>query len=171
VHFGVPLVNETPAGALSEVTDLFSAGTYLDLSDDQKLSRPSFESMPAGARIRPPGEAAAFGAARQANLHYETFVCDEDGVRGTHSRPLPDRLLASSKMFALAAGSAGRSELRARTRYATDPDPIALAEPGEVLVISKATLTQAAATTWATYSHAAERPLSDDAQLARLGVA
>jgi hypothetical protein len=171
VHFGVPHVNGTPAGALSEVTDLFSAGTYLDLSDDEKLSRPSFEPMPAGARIRPPGEAATFDEARQADLRYETFVCDEDGVRGRHSKALADRLFASSPLSTLAAGSAGRSELRARTRYSTEPDPIVLADPGEVRVLSKVTVTATDATAWATYTHAAEGALAEDMQLARLGVA
>lgn len=171
VHFGVPLVNGTPAGALSEVTDFFSAGTYLDLSEDQKLSRPSFELMAAGARIRPPGESAEFDGARQADLRYETFVCDDDGVRGKHSRALIDKLFASSTMTALAAGSAGRSELRARTRYATEPDPIVLAPPGEVLVLSKITVAPAAAAKSVTYTHAAELELTDDTQLARLGVA
>jgi hypothetical protein len=171
VHFGVPLVDGTPAGALSEVTDLFSAGTYLDLSDDQKLSRPSFEPMPAGARIRPPGESAQFEGARQAELRYETFVCNGDGVRGKHDAARADTLFASAAVTALAAGSAGRSELRARRRYATEPDPIALAHPGEVLPLSKVTVAPAASATWSTYTHAAEQELAGDMLLARLGVA
>jgi hypothetical protein len=170
VHFGVPLVNGTPAGALSEVTDLFSAGTFLDLSDDQKLSRPSFEPMPAGARIRPPGEAADFDAAREADLRYETFVCDDDALIGIRGMALSDTLMASSRLTTLAAGAAGRSELRARIRYASDPDPIALADPGEVQVVTKETVAVAVGTEWATYTHAAERPLAADLQLARLGV-
>jgi hypothetical protein len=132
VYFGVPLANDVPAGVLSEVTDLFSAGNFLDLSDDQKLSRPSFESMPAGARMRSEGESAPFDASKEADLRYETFVCDEDGVPGQHSLAMVDVLMASSKALALAAGSAGRTELRARTRYDSAPDPIALAHPGEV---------------------------------------
>ena len=171
VHLGVPLVNDTPAGALSEVTDLFSAGTYLDLSDDQKLSRPSFEPMPAGARIRPPGESAAFDEARPVELRYETFVCDEDGVRGKHSRALIDTLFASSTVTTLAAGSAGRCELRAQTRYAQEPEPIVLAHQGEVRVLSKVTMMATDATAWATYTHASEAVLATDVQLARLGVA
>jgi hypothetical protein len=171
VHFGVPLVNAVPAGALSEVTDLFSAGNFLDFSDDQKLSRPSFEPMPAGARIRSAGETAPFAASQQANLTYETFVCDENGVRGKHSKAAADVLVASAVMVALAAGAAGRSELRARTRYDSEPDPIAMAHPGEVRVVSKTTVTAAAGSAVSTYTHAAERVLAEDFQLARLGVA
>jgi hypothetical protein len=171
VHFGVPLVNAVPAGALSEVTDLFSAGNFLDLTDDQKLSRPSFEPMPAGARIRSPGETAPFAASREADLKYETFVCDEDGVPGRHSAAAHDVLMASSRPIALAAGAAGRSELRARTRYDTEPDPIVMAHPGEVRVISKTSLAAVDAVAAATYTHAAERVFTEDQQLARLGVA
>jgi len=170
VHFGVPLVNEVPVGALSEVTDLFSAGNFLDLTDDQKLSRPSFEPMPAGARLRADGEAAPFAASRQAELRYETFVCDEDGVPGRHGAALADVLMASAASLTLAAGAAGRSELRARSRYASTPDPIVLAHPGEVRVVSKATVAAQSAEV-STYTHAAERVLAQDLQLARLGVA
>src|SRR5262249_44336982 len=140
VHFGVPLVNNVPAGALSEVTDLFSAGVYLDLTEDQKLSRPSFEPMPAGARIRPPGEVVNFNAARETELRYETFVCDDDAMRGLRGVASLDKLIGSAAATALSAGSAGRSELRARSRYATEPDPIVLAHAGEVQVLSKSTL-------------------------------
>ena len=38
----------SPSPGVSEVTDLFSAGNFLNLTDDQKMSRPSFEPMPAG---------------------------------------------------------------------------------------------------------------------------
>ncbi len=171
VHFGVPLANGVPAGALSEVTDLFSAGVYLDLTEDQKLSRPSFEPMPAGARIRPPGEVVNFNAARETELRYETFVCDDDALRGVRGIASRDKLISSSSAAALAAGSAGRSELRARSRYASDPDPIVLAHSGEVQVLSKSTLGIVAGTTTSTYTQAAERPLADDTELARLGVA
>lgn len=169
VNFGVPLVNDAPAGALSEVTDLFSAGNFIDLTDDQKLSRPSFEPMPAGARIRPPGETAPFGASRQAELRYETFVCDDDGAPGVHGAALADVLMMSSPLSALAAGAAGRSQLRGQTRYASTPDPIALAHPGEVRVVSKATVVAETAEV-STYTRAAERVLAEDLQLARLGV-
>lgn len=169
VHFGVPLVNGTAAGALSEVTDLFSAGVYLDLTEDQKLSRPSFEPMPAGARIRPPGESVDFSRAYEAQLRYETFVCDDDDLIKMRSLAV-DVLIASASGTALASGSAGRSELRAKSRYATAPDPLVLADPGEVQVLSKSTLAVAAGTVTATYTHAAEQPLTAANELARLGV-
>lgn len=170
VFFGVPKANNTPAGAVSQVTDLFSAGNFLDLTDDQKLSRPSFEQMPAGARLRPPGESAEHAAARQVELRYETFVADDDSLRKLRSVATLDTFFAFAAATTLAAGAAGRSELRARTRYATDPDPIALADAGESVVRSKVTLGAAVAGGPMTYTQAAEVPLGDDLQLTRWGV-
>lgn len=170
VHLGVPLADGTPAGALSEVTDLFSAGSFLDLKDDEKLSRPGFEPMPAGARIRPPGEQAEFAASRHAELRYETFVCDDDSLRRVHSTAVLDSFFASSIATTLASGAAGASELRASRRYATEPDPIVLADPGEVMRVSKVTVAAMAAAGVQTYTHAAEESLGADLQIARLGV-
>jgi hypothetical protein len=126
--------------------------------------------MQAGARIRPPGEKVKLDDAREAELRYETFVCDEDGVRGVHSAAEVDVMFASAKAIALAAGAAGRSELRAPKRYAADPDPIVLAGAGEVLPVSKVSVAAVAGAEAATYTHAAETALAGDLQLARLGV-
>jgi hypothetical protein len=169
VHLGLPEVGTAKAGAVSEVRDLFSAGNFLDLKDDEKLSRPSFEPMPAGARIRPPGEAVEFDAARDAELRYETFVCDDEKLAGLHTTAVLDTFFARSAAHTLGAGAAARSELRARQRYASAPDPIVLAGAGEVNVRSKTTL--AAATEPMTYTHATEQVFDADLQIARLGVA
>jgi hypothetical protein len=170
VFFGVPKANNTAAGAVSQVTDLFSAGNFLDLTDDQKLSRPSFEQMPAGARVRPPGETAEHAAARQVELRYETFVADDDSLFKLRSVAILDSFFAFAAATTLASGAAGRSELRARTRYSTEPDPIALADAGESVVRSKVTLDAAVAGKPMTYTQAAEIPLGDDLQLTRWGV-
>lgn len=170
INFGVPQVNGTPVGALSLVTDLFAPGAFLDLSEDQKLSRPSFEPMMAGARMHPPGENAPFDGAREADLRYETFVCDDDDLVGVHSRAVLDVLSSSSASAALSAGAAGRSDLRSRSRYATPAEPIVLAHGGEVEVKSKETLAAQPGGSFSTYTHAAEIKLSADMQITRLGI-
>jgi hypothetical protein len=168
VNFEVPQVGGRQAGALSPVIDLFAPGSFLDLTDDQKLSRPSFEPMLAGARIRPPGETAPFGGSREAALRYETFVCDDEAPPGRRSLRR-DSLFASAPHAALGAGAAGRSDLRAWERYARPADPIVLAHAGEVTAVTKASLTAAAAGSFDTYTHAAEVVLPAGVQLARLG--
>jgi hypothetical protein len=170
INFEVPQVNGAPAGALSSVTDLFAPGAFLDLSEDQKLSRPSFEPMMAGARVRPPGETAPFNGAREADLRYETFVCDDDDLTGVHSKAALDVLSAIAPYAALHAGAAGRSDLRSRSRYAAPAEAIVLAHAGEVEVKSKATLVSQAGASFATYTHAAELELPVDMQITRLGI-
>ena len=128
VHLGVPLVDGTPAGALSEVTDLFSAGNFLDLTDDQKLSRPSFEPMPAGARIRPPGEKVTLDDARQADLRYETFVCDEDGGPG-RAQQARARRPVREREGGRAGGRRGGPHRPAGAERATRPTPIRSSSP------------------------------------------
>ena len=56
----------------------------------------------------------------------------------------------------LAAGAAGRSELRAGAATRTEPDPIVLADAGEVIARSKATVAATAGADVLTYTHAAE---------------
>jgi hypothetical protein len=170
INFGVPLVDGTPAGALSPVTDLFAPGAYLDLSEDQKLSRPSFEPMMAGARMRPPGENAPFAGSREADVRYETFVCDDDDLIGVRSLAALDLLCASAPFVALGAGAAGRSELRSKRRYAVPSEPIVLAHSGAVDVRSMATLAAQAGASFATYTHAAESRTAAGMQITRLGV-
>jgi hypothetical protein len=168
LHFGVPLANGTDVGALSEVRDQFSAGNFLDLKDDEKLSRPSFEEMPAGARMRPPGEDAPYDESRGVVLRYETFVCDDPPTRP--GLVLVDVLMGSAAAGALASGAAGASDLRARDRYAVAPDPIVLADPGEAIRVSKATVTAAADSRFETYTRAAEKLVDATEQLVRAGV-
>ena len=163
----------TPAGALSEVTDLFSAG-QLPRSHRRRealAARASSRCRPAhasGRRARRPTSTRS----RQAELRYETFVCDDDDD-ARHAQPARtiDVLFASSTATALAAGAAGRSELRAPPRYATDPDPIVLADPGEVQPVSKATRRAGRRRRRADLHARRRAPLAADAQLARLGVA
>ncbi len=157
VHLGVPLVNATPAGAVSAVSEQFAPGSFLDLTDDQKLSRPGFEAMPAGAQVRPPGETAEWAASRQAELRYETFVADDPDIRFILRSAVRDPLIATFASTTLQAGAAGRTGLRDRARYATQPDPIVLADPGESMVRSAATLAAAVVTDRPlTYTQAAE---------------
>jgi hypothetical protein len=170
VHLGPPTANGGPTGALNTITDQFAPGSFLDLTDDQKLSRPGFEAMPAGVRSRPAGESVPHAESRQATLTYETFVGDPAPPAIWRIRSRADArktFVDSIAALGLQAGAAGRSELRARSRYATEPDPIVLADPGESFIRSTTTL--AAAGSALTYTAAAE-VLGVGQQITRLGV-
>jgi hypothetical protein len=61
---------------LSPVEELFAPGQFLDLTDDEKLSRPSFEAMPAGIRVG--STAVRAGTARDYEVTYETRIVGPD---------------------------------------------------------------------------------------------
>jgi hypothetical protein len=103
---GLPVVNEQ-----------FAAADFLVLTDDEKLHRKSFDSMPAGVRLQP--KALAFGGqapgtagqAAVSEIDFEEIVVDADGnvVRQTKPKTLGPLVLT----FAVAFGPAAQSQLRA----------------------------------------------------------
>ncbi len=171
VHFGVPLVNGVEAGAVSPVTDLFSAGNFLDLTDDQKMSRPSFEPMMAGARIRPPGADAEEALAREVELRYETFVCLDPTLVRIKSRASVADILVTRNARCRTRVPARQDGPCCAPVVATPPSPIrsCIADAGESMVRSKATMAAAGVETM-TFTHAAEAISGGDLQVARLGV-
>ena len=183
VHFGLPQVNGVDVGAISEVTDLFSAGQFLDLTDDQKLSRPAFEQMQAGVRINPPAHAGFdFARALQSDLEYETFVPDDQGFLGKRVRESAAKFLANAAGITLAAGAAGRTSLRDKARYDVPAVPIALSDLAQTVIRGKSDLAVHAGVSNAplTYTHAAtalsdaliaQPDLAGQLQLVRVGVA
>jgi hypothetical protein len=67
-----------PDTAREAVRDPFAAGQFLALSDDEKLSRPSFEEFTSGVTLRFDGwELDGLGASEAAPLGYEVVVVDE----------------------------------------------------------------------------------------------
>ena len=182
IHLGLPQVDGVDVGAISEVTDLFSAGQFLDLPDDVKLSAPSFEPMQAGIRMNPPAEAGFdLARARQSDLEYETFVTDDDAMLHLRFRESALSVLAVSPGLTLAAGAAGRSVLRQKARYDLPPKPITMADPGQAVIRGKLDLAVKAGVEAGalTFTHAAtaladavaaQPALSGELQLLRVGV-
>ena len=86
----------------------FAAGQYLDLSEDEKLGRPSFEPMVAGFEVG--GQGATFAPAQTADLTYEEIVIGPDGPLGD---PRPGRPgLRAVFAHAAALGAAAASPTR-----------------------------------------------------------
>jgi hypothetical protein len=73
VNLGQPMLHgerSATAQAISHATDLFSPGNFLNLTEDQKLSRPAFEPFPSGIVI-----AAATADVRDASsTNYQWFT-------------------------------------------------------------------------------------------------
>lgn len=171
LYLGQPTVNKDNVQALSEVTDLFAPGEFLDLTDDQKLSRPAFEPMQAGIRINPPaGARFDTNRAMQSDLQYHTFLAYQDPPlhRKQHFREKPQWLTVAPHLT-VAGGASGRTPLRAASRYFVAPDPITVADPAIVQVRRADDLSVQSAPL--TYSHAAELVAGNlDSQLVHVGV-
>jgi hypothetical protein len=80
---------------ITPVNDNFAPAQYLDLTDEEKLVRPSFESMQAGVRIGT--GALAHGGAIETNLVYEERVIDPE----SDFRILPGSYIISSEMMSV----------------------------------------------------------------------
>ena len=85
VRFSITGVTiEGTSGALElgeSTTEQFAPAQFLNLTDDQKLDTPAFESLEAGRRMSTDGLGAAVsGGSQRALLTYETTVVDREEV-------------------------------------------------------------------------------------------
>ena len=99
------------------LTEAFAAAEYLNLSDDEKLARPSFDFMPAGVSLSPIG--VTFGRrwiaaeVRRQDFRRRRRAAGEPATRG----PVPRPLVLEAAEFAAPARS------RLRDRFAAEgPD-------------------------------------------------
>ncbi len=92
------------------VTDLFAPGQYLDLSDDEKLSQPSFEALTSGVTFS--GGATQAGAAVDAPLNYTTIVMDP-------ANPVPKPAVYHPTAAAVKAVASFGASARGRARHTT----------------------------------------------------
>ena len=143
-----------------DIRDHFAPGDFLKLTDDQKLARPSFESLNAGVTM---GSAAIAGGARaQTNFAYKQYILTDA------PNQVADHHLSPAALKALSAtGPAGRAPDRTTgsARYAGDNQPVTVTDT-PYAVSRKDALSAAAgvAPTGPTYSEAeAARRQADDA--------
>jgi hypothetical protein len=93
------------------VNDQSAAGDFIELTDDEKLHRPSFEAMPAGvassedARLRRAGGTANHAA--DSEIDFEEIVIDPTATSFARSRRRSARAVPL-----LAFGPAAQSQLR-----------------------------------------------------------
>jgi hypothetical protein len=101
--------------AVRPLTELFAAAQYLELSDEEKLARPSFEPFAAGVSLGLQGltfggdSAATAGHAAASELDFDDRIVGADGGVNDGGRGVLSGLVASA---AAAFGPAGRSPLR-----------------------------------------------------------
>lgn len=96
--------------------DDFAPGDFEDLSETEKLSRPSFEPMDAGVRVGGDSVGASLDALKLAKLEYETKIIDSAWAVRSLGRVMLERavqlhtVLRGSKWQATASGPAKFSE-------------------------------------------------------------
>ncbi len=98
-------------------SDFFAAAEFEDMSDDEKLSRPSFERMDAGVVVG--GGAVDHGAAMGTSVSYETIYVDD---RFTSRKGLRYFLGLDVQLATAFQGAAARSTLKQSgfARFAPD---------------------------------------------------
>jgi hypothetical protein len=126
------------------VTDPFAPGEFLNLTDDQKLSRPAFEPMRSGCRLH---SAATSGGARTVTaFDYRTIVVDEPDRSVAREWTTKTPLAVDAAVRVAAHGPAGRCELRGegQARFTGPDQAVSVSDPAYVIA-STDTLTAVAA--------------------------
>ena len=105
-HYNVTTVRvgAAPAPSWAPVKDYFAIGQFQELSDPEKLSRPSFEPMDAGVSVA--SDAAAHGGSLGIDVVYETIIVDApDSIRlvGIYTLPLSTQMSMTSRSAAATA--------------------------------------------------------------------
>jgi hypothetical protein len=125
----VTVGTETPE--VTSVRSPFAAAQYLDLSEDDRLTRPAFEPMISGFELA--SRSGSHGPAIAADLTYEEFTIGPDG------RPEEQRAgrpaLADVFIHAASLGSAATTSLRRDERAASPSgDTIRIRDLASVVV-------------------------------------
>jgi len=119
------------------IQDDFAPAQFFQLSDDEKLSRPSFEQHDAG--IQSDANLLTTGPSIVKPISYETFYIDDTNGAVRTDPGLPVRPLSLGDLQAtLFFGSAGRSAIRnaGRARFSAPGNPVAVQPPSFVLADS-----------------------------------
>jgi hypothetical protein len=131
----------------------FAAGEFLDLTEDEKFSRPAFEALPAGADLSEGGGYKISDSPREVMLQFEQTVIDEASKRPLRLSDvsLPSRLMGAAT--ALNGAQPDRADF-----YQPVDLGISLAEPA-FAVASRHSLqsTDAAHPTGTTYTETHQR--------------
>ena len=138
------------------IQDDFAPAQFFDLSDDEKLARPSFEPHDAGVRLS--GKLVSSGAPISKAISYETFYVDLPGAAlRTDPVPAPKTFNLADLSLILAIGASGRAAIRSagNRRYAAPGAPVEIA-PQSFVIADRTSLAPAGigTSTGTTYSDA-----------------
>lgn len=125
------------------VDEFFSRGRFEDLSNQQKLSLPSFEKLPGGLTTRSSNRLSVTGVCAGQAVSYESITIKPD--RTTQKAPNPEKAVSSwsQTRFIAKGNAAGRGALRkkGRARFAACGKPMVGAQEEKYVVVDVETLT------------------------------
>jgi hypothetical protein len=115
------------------IQDDFAPAQFFELTDEEKLERPSFERHDAGVRVK--AAAVTSGAAVPKTAAYETFFVDTPGAAPREDSGVPSTPpLLTDLQIVLQFGSAARaSSSGIGRRYQNLGNPVRIAQPAFVL--------------------------------------
>ena len=129
------------AVANEPVEDDFAPAQFFDLSDTDKLARPSFETHDAGLRLTGAGLVSC-GTPVPKPIAYETFYIDHAGDTPRADAPTaPKTFPLSGLQFVLAIGASAKASIRlaGNLRYSAPGTPLTVA-PQKFVVTDRNTL-------------------------------
>jgi hypothetical protein len=139
------------------IQDDFAPAQYFELSEEEKLARPSFEQHDAGVRLTVE-KLTACGGAVSKTISYETYYVDQPGVLRTDPGTPPKPFVLGALSTVLAIGASGRAAIRTAgdRRYTAPGTPVQVA-PQSFVIADRSSLTLAGlgAPQGSTYSDAA----------------
>lgn len=153
VNLASPHASGASPSVISHATDRFAPGQFLKLSDEQQVSRPAFETMPAGIRMAAT-ETHCFGPTSSVAYEWETAFPGRPGLRRTDRFRFPKAMIKS----ALKSSRVAKAMRQQSNPYRVGPEPVELRDAAERQVRRAEDLTEAVAgSPSVTYSHAAEQ--------------
>jgi hypothetical protein len=140
------------------IQDDFAPAQFFDLSDDEKLARPSFERQDAGVRLTGIGLTKC-GAPVSKTIAYETFYVDQPGGPLRTDSGMPPKVFGLGDLaLVIAIGASGQAAIRSagNRKYTAPGTPVQIA-PQSFVIADRTNLALAGvgASTGSTYSEAA----------------
>jgi hypothetical protein len=140
------------------IQDDFAPAQFFNLSDDEKLARPSFEQHDAGVRVTGVGLTVS-GAPVAKTISYETFYVDQaGGALRTDPVTPPKNFPLGDLHFVLATGASARATIRTagNQRYTAPGTPVKVVSQSFVIADRTTLAAAAISAQGSTYSDAQE---------------
>jgi hypothetical protein len=120
-HFAITraFLGADPVPELRPVREFFAPAEFIEMTDDQRIARPSFESLQAGVVLQPQGlvfggqDPTSANQAAASEMDFDEVIIDANGNTVTTATGSPGVVRGDLAVLAASFGAAARSPLRA----------------------------------------------------------